>query len=191
MIQSEKFWDKNADLYSKSPVKNKVDDQKKMEVTRGYFQPHTKLFEFACGTGSTAISHAPYVDNVLAIDISSNMLAIAKEKADAVGVENVSFQQSAIEDFNQLEKPFDVVKGHSIIHFLEAPDAVIAKAYNLKNSVVCLLQIQFFWVIQKYLGNHLLPWPKCLAWHLMALIFLSKINWKSYFLKRGLQSTAG
>ena len=82
MIQSEKFWDKNADLYSKSPVKNKVDDQKKMEVTRGYFQPHTKLFEFACGTGSTAISHAPYVDNVLAIDISSNMLAIAKEKAE-------------------------------------------------------------------------------------------------------------
>ena len=42
-----------------------------------------EVLEFGCGTGGTAIIHAPYVKHIRAIDISGNMIAIAKGKAEA------------------------------------------------------------------------------------------------------------
>ena len=41
---------------------------------------------------STAISHAPYVKHIHAIDISSKMIEIAHGKVDAEKVTNVTFE---------------------------------------------------------------------------------------------------
>ncbi len=92
--QSAKFWNKFAERYSKQPVADEADYQKKLQVTREYFQPDMEVLEFGCGTGSTAITHAPYVKHILAIDISSKMIEIAQGKADAENVENVTFKRS-------------------------------------------------------------------------------------------------
>ncbi len=52
-----------------------------------------EVLEFGCGTGTTAITHAPYVKHIRAIDISSNMIEIAQRKADAKNIKNVTFEQ--------------------------------------------------------------------------------------------------
>ncbi len=98
MSTNNKFWDKIADKYAKQPIADEAAYQKKLQVTQGYFKPDWSVLEFGCGTGSTAIIHAPYVKQIRAIDISGNMIAIAKSKAEAQKINNVTFEQLTIEE---------------------------------------------------------------------------------------------
>ena len=78
MYQEASFWDRHAEGYSKRPIADDAAYQKKLKVTREYFQPDMEVLEFGCGTGSTAISHAPFVKHIRATDISSKMIEIAR-----------------------------------------------------------------------------------------------------------------
>lgn len=152
MSRTAKIWDKFADGYEKAPIRNEESYLKKMEITRSYFNEDMELFEFACGTGTTAIAHAPYVKHVTAIDISPRMLEIAKGKTEAAKIENVSFEQATIEEFNAPEKTYDAVMAHSILHLLQDPETAIAMAYKMLKpggvfvtSTACLGDGIFFW----------------------------------------------
>ena len=145
MDQSAGFWDKIAERYSQQPIADEEAYQKKLQVTRRYFQPDMEVLEIGCGTGSTAIAHAPSVKHILAIDISSNMIAIARNKADAGNVANVTFKQSTIDELNVPDQTFDAVLGLSILHLLDDRDEAIAKVHKMLKpggifvtSTVCL-----------------------------------------------------
>lgn len=131
MDRSAKFWDRIAERYARRPVSDEAAYQKKLRITRDHFRPDMRVLEFGCGTGSTAIAHAPYVGHIHAIDISANMLAIARRKATAAGVTNVTFEQATIEAFSAPEQSLDVILGLSILHLLENRDAVIEKVYRV------------------------------------------------------------
>jgi len=129
--QSTRFWDRIADRYSKRPISDDAAYQKKLQVTRQYFQPGMEVLEVGCGTGSTAITHAAFVKHILAIDISSRMIEIAQGKADAGNVENVTFERSGIEELSVSDQALDAVLGLSILHLLENKEEVIAKVYEM------------------------------------------------------------
>ena len=131
MDRSTRFWDRIAKRYSRQPIGDEAAYQNKLKVTREYFEPHMEALELGCGTGSTAIAHAPYVKHIQAIDISSKMIAIAKGKADAANVNNVSFEQSTIDELSVSDRTLDVVLGLSILHLLENKEAVIAKVHQM------------------------------------------------------------
>ncbi len=145
MRQSAKFWDKIAERYSQQPIADEAAYQKKLQVTRDYFQPDMEVLEFGCGTGSTVISHAPFVKHIHALDISSKMIEIAQGKADANNVENVTFERSTIDEFNVSDQSLDAVLGLSILHLLDNKEEVIAKVHKMLKpggifitSTVCL-----------------------------------------------------
>lgn len=145
MTDTARFWDKIAVRYSKKPVSDEAAYQKKLAVTREHFGPETSVLEFGCGTGSTAILHAPHVQHILATDISPKMIEIAKEKARAENVENVRFDVASIETLDAPDASFDVVLGLSILHLLEDMDAAIEKVFRLLkpggvfiSSTVCM-----------------------------------------------------
>ena len=131
MSPSARFWDRIAERYSKRPVADEASYQKKLEVTQTYFRPETKVLEFGCGTGSTAIVHAPHVNQILAIDISPKMIEICRRKAAQTGVDNITFDVGTIEDLDVSDGSFDVVLGLSILHLLEDKEAAIAKVHRL------------------------------------------------------------
>jgi ubiquinone/menaquinone biosynthesis C-methylase UbiE len=140
-----KFWDRMAKGYAKSKIGDEASYQHKLEVTRGYFTPDSNVMEFACGTGSTALLHAPLVGSYLAYDFSPKMIAIAQEKLDASGIENLRFEVASIQELDLEAGSLDVVMGHSILHLLEHPDTAIAKSFDLLTpggvlvtSTVCL-----------------------------------------------------
>jgi ubiquinone/menaquinone biosynthesis C-methylase UbiE len=142
---SAKFWDKLAKRYAKQPVADVASYEKKLEITRGYFRPDTQVLEFGCGTGSTAISHAPFVDHIRAIDVSEKMLEIARERAVAAGVTNITFERSTVEAMQAPDGSVDVVLGMSILHLLEDKEAAIEKVHRMLkpdgvfiSSTVCL-----------------------------------------------------
>ncbi|MDJ0616157.1 MAG: class I SAM-dependent methyltransferase [Calothrix sp. MO_192.B10] len=145
MNHSVKFWDKIAEKYSKLPITDEAAYQKKLQVTREYFKPDMEVLEFGCGTGSTAIIHAPYVKHIRAIDASSEMIKIAQGKAEAQNINNVTFEQLTIEELTVADETFDVVLGLNILHLLENKKEVIAKVYKMLKpggvfvtSTVCL-----------------------------------------------------
>ena len=131
MVRSSRFWDRIAERYSKRPISDEAAYQKKLQVTHEYFQPNMEVLEFGCGTGSTAITHAPYVKHILAIDISSKMIEIAQGKADAKNVENVTFEHSSIDELSVPDQSLDAVLGLSILHLLDNKEDVIAKVHEV------------------------------------------------------------
>jgi ubiquinone/menaquinone biosynthesis C-methylase UbiE len=131
MSSSARFWDKIALKYSKQPVRDEAAYRRKLEVTRDYLRRDMQVFEFGCGTGSTAIVHAPHVAHIHAIDISGKMIEIARRKAAAANADNVSFEVATIEDHDAPDGSCDAVMGHSILHLLEDKDAAIAKVGKL------------------------------------------------------------
>jgi len=134
MHQSAKFWDRFAERYSKQSIADEATYRKKLQVTQRYFRPEMNILEFGCGTGSTAITHAPYVKHIQAIDLSSKMIEIAQRKAEAQNVENITFARSSIDNYNIDGQSFDAVLGLSILHLLDNRDAVIAKVYGMLKS---------------------------------------------------------
>lgn len=145
MSRSTKFWDRMAKGYARRPVADEASYRKKLEITRGYVKPDMAVLEFGCGTGSTAIAHAAYVNHIQAIDLSANMLEIARSKAADAGVSNVTFQQASIDAFEAPDESFDAILGLSILHLLADRNAAIAKVYRMLkpggifvSSTVCL-----------------------------------------------------
>ena len=125
------FWNKTADRYSRRPVSDEAAYQKKLDKTREYFQPDMEVLEIGCGTGSTAIAHAPYVGHIRASDLSPRMIEIAREKAKAEGVDNVTFEASSVEGLDVPDGSIDVVMAHNILHLLDNWEQAIADIHRM------------------------------------------------------------
>ncbi len=145
MDYSISFWDRIAERYAKNPVSDDAAYQKKLAVTQQYFRRDMKVLEFGCGTGSTAMVHAPHVNSYHAIDVSSKMIEIARRKVADKPIESLSFSQTALEDFPVVDESLDAVLGMSILHLLNDRDDVIRRVYRILkpggifvSSTVCL-----------------------------------------------------
>ena len=167
MVQSERFWDRLASRYSRTPVSDEAAYQKKLQVTRGYFRPDMEVLEFGCGTGSTAIVHAPYVKHIRAIDISSSMIEIAQGKADAKGIGNVTFAHLSMDELELADQTLDVVLGLNILHLLDNWDKTLPRVYNMLkpgglfvSSTACIADMNMFFRFIASLGNFLLLIPQ-------------------------------
>ena len=126
-----KFWNRLAKRYARAPVRHEDDYQEKLRKTREYLTPDSNVFEFGCGTGSTAIAHAPFVRHIHATDYSTQMIEIARGKAEAAGIGNISFD---VADFYQMDMSpdrFDMVMGHSILHLLEDVPLAISRVRSM------------------------------------------------------------
>ncbi|MDY6920034.1 MAG: class I SAM-dependent methyltransferase [Pseudomonadota bacterium] len=147
MDKSIRYWNRIAERYARQPIANEAEYQKKLEVTRGYLKPEMRVLEFGCGTGSTALLHAPLVREYIAIDLAPNMIAIAERKRAESGLDNLQFQVAALEDFAGQTESFDAVLGLNILHLVEDRDQAIALVSQLLkpggvfvSSTACLKQ---------------------------------------------------
>jgi ubiquinone/menaquinone biosynthesis C-methylase UbiE len=131
MNASAKFWNKVADGYAKQPIADEAAYQKKLQVTREYLQPSMNVLEFGCGTGSTALLHAPYVHHIRAIDFSAKMIEIAQAKAAEQNIQNVTFEQASIDQLSVPDGTYDAVLGLNVLHLLANKEAAIAKVYQM------------------------------------------------------------
>ena len=131
MNREKKFWDKRADKYSQRPVADEETYQKKLAITREYFRPDSKVLEIGCGTGSTALVHAPYVGHLRATDLSTRMIEIAQGKADAAGIGNVTFEALGVDELDVPDASLDVVMAHNVLHLIDDWQDVIAAVHRM------------------------------------------------------------
>jgi ubiquinone/menaquinone biosynthesis C-methylase UbiE len=142
---SPKFWDKVADKYSRQKIGDEESYQKKLEKSQSYFRPDMELLEFGCGTGGTAIIHAPHVKHIRAIDISPKMIESAESRGATANVHNVDFEVQTIENLNAPDESFDAILGLSIMHLVQDKETVLDKVFRLLkpsgvfiSSTVCM-----------------------------------------------------
>ena len=131
MADLSAFWDRQADRYAAQPIADEDAYRTKLARTQAHFTPDMDIFEFGCGTGGTAITHAPHVRSVHAVDFSARMLDIARERAGQAGVGNVRFEQGDITRMAIAPSSYDMVLGLSILHLLRDKDAVIARVFDI------------------------------------------------------------
>jgi ubiquinone/menaquinone biosynthesis C-methylase UbiE len=131
MDREAAFWNKLADKYSRRPIADEAGYQKKLEVARRYFKPDMEVLEIGCGTGTTAIAHAPFVGHIRATDLSTRMVGIAKDKAKAAGIDNVTFEALSVDALDVPDASIDVVMAHSVLHLLEDKEQVIANVHKM------------------------------------------------------------
>jgi ubiquinone/menaquinone biosynthesis C-methylase UbiE len=126
-----RFWDRIANKYARSPISDEDTYRKKLQITQDYLRPDMEVLEFGCGTGSTALVHAPYVKHIQAIDISAKMIEIAKAKTRKDPIANVTFRVAEIDTFEAPDVCCDAVLGLSILHLLENRDEAISKVFAM------------------------------------------------------------
>ncbi|UJW87698.1 class I SAM-dependent methyltransferase [Devosia sp. SL43] len=131
MAEASRFWDRMADKYARQPIADEAAYRTKLQATQRYFRPDMEVLDFGCGTGGTAIIHAPFVRHITAIDFSEGMLDIARTKAREARVDNVSFERADIGDMAEEHGRYDAILGLSILHLLPDKAAVIAKVFRM------------------------------------------------------------
>ena len=124
-VRDARFWDRIAPRYAKSTISDQASYKRKLQETAALMRPEMQVLEIGCGTGSTALHHSANVAHIHATDLAEGMLDIARTKAAAAGVQNVTFSQRAAEDIPVDWGQFDMIMSHSILHLLRDPAHVI------------------------------------------------------------------
>jgi ubiquinone/menaquinone biosynthesis C-methylase UbiE len=130
-VNDAKFWDRIARKYAADPIADMAGYERTLEQTRHYLKGDETAFEFGCGTGTTALKLAPFVARIVATDISGEMIAIAREKAQAEGCANAAFEVTRPEAVPWPDGSFDVAFGFNVLHLVDNREAALRGVHRL------------------------------------------------------------
>ncbi len=131
MYKSEKFWDKSATGYDKEEMKDKEVRNKILQKIKGYLKKEDNVLDYGCATGILANEIASNVNKVYGIDISSEMVRIAQNKANELHIKNVQYSHTTIFDENYRSGDFDMILAVYMLHLLEDLPKVLERIYEL------------------------------------------------------------
>lgn len=151
-----RFWNRIAARYARKPVPDQQVYETKLAKTDSYLKPDDHVLEIGCGTGTTAIHHAPNVAHIRATDISAEMIDIARAKAREAGVNNVDFEVASVDDLRAAPNSFDVVLAHSILHLVPDVNRVLLQLHKMLKPGGLLISstpcIRDFMPLFRYIG---------------------------------------
>lgn len=133
LTDAETFWDRAAFKYAKRPIKDIRAYKQTMERTCSYLTQRDNVLELGCGTGSTAMLLAGSVNRITASDISSAMIAIARDKAADHNIDNIEFRRATPFDTGFQDRAYDAVLAFNLLHLMEDTKATIARVNSLLN----------------------------------------------------------
>jgi ubiquinone/menaquinone biosynthesis C-methylase UbiE len=126
-----RFWDRSARKYAATSIADPAGYERTLQRTLHFLGAGDTVFEFGCGTGTTALRVAPSVGRIVATDISGTMIAIAREKADAEGCTNALFEVGTPENAPWLDETFDAALGFNILHLIAGREAALKGVHRL------------------------------------------------------------
>ena len=86
-----------------------------------------RVLDVACGPGIITAALAPVVREVVALDVTPEMLAKARQRCAEAGLTNVSFREASATALPFPDASFDTVVTRLSIHHFEAPDGPVAE----------------------------------------------------------------
>jgi ubiquinone/menaquinone biosynthesis C-methylase UbiE len=126
-----RFWDRTARRYAADPIKDLVGYNRTIDRTCELLDPTDVIVEIGCGTGMTALKLAPFVFHIVASDVSSEMIAIAREKALAEACTNVTFKVAAASGLEQADDSCDAVLAFNLLHLVVDRPALLDRIFRM------------------------------------------------------------
>jgi ubiquinone/menaquinone biosynthesis C-methylase UbiE len=122
------FWDKAAPKYAKDAISDMDAFTVTLDRMKEILEPHHRVLEIGCGTGSTALELAPGVDRYVGTDISAKMIEIAQDKQLGDTPAHLRFAVHEAEDIPAA--PHDVIIALNLLHLVPNIDVVLDRIYE-------------------------------------------------------------
>ena len=106
-------------------------------------RPFRSLLDLGTGTGRMLELFGPEIERGLGIDLSLDMLPLARDRLERAGLRNCSVRQGDIYDLPLANDSFDVVILHQVLHFLEDGARAIHEAARVLRPGGRLLVVDF------------------------------------------------
>ena len=97
-------------------------------------RPLGRLLDVGTGTGRMAELFEPLADNVAALDNSPEMLRLARARLQHLAPGRVELVQGDFAALPFAEAAFDTVLFHQVLHYAQAPEAVLAEAARVTRA---------------------------------------------------------
>jgi ubiquinone/menaquinone biosynthesis C-methylase UbiE len=126
------LWDKMAAGYDGRTL-DRFEDAYDQSIQRtiAALEPSDRVLEIGCGTGIITLGIAPHVAGVTGTDISPEMIAVARKKAQSRDVDNVSFRVADGYDLPFDTESFDAVLVFNTLHVVKEPETLLKEARRL------------------------------------------------------------
>jgi ubiquinone/menaquinone biosynthesis C-methylase UbiE/DNA-binding transcriptional ArsR family regulator len=106
-------------------------------------QPFRALLDLGTGTGRILELFGPKIERGLGIDLSLDMLSLARARIERAGLKNCSVRQGDIYDLALPTTSFDAVVIHQVLHFLDDGARAIREAARVLEPGGRLLVVDF------------------------------------------------
>jgi ubiquinone/menaquinone biosynthesis C-methylase UbiE/DNA-binding transcriptional ArsR family regulator len=106
-------------------------------------KPIRSLLDLGTGTGRMLELFGPDIERGLGLDLSLDMLALARARLDRAGLKHCSVRHGDIYDLALPRDSFDVVIIHQVLHFLDDSAHAIAEAARVLRPGGRLLVVDF------------------------------------------------
>ena len=106
-------------------------------------KPIRSLLDLGTGTGRMLELFGPDIERGLGLDLSLDMLALARARLDRAGLKHCSVRHGDIYDLALPRDSFDVVIIHQVMHFLDDSARAIAEAARVLRPGGRLLVVDF------------------------------------------------
>ena len=106
-------------------------------------KPFRSLLDLGTGTGRMLEMFGPDIERELGLDLSLDMLLLARDRLERAGLRNCSVRQGDIYDLPLANDSFDVVIVHQVLHFLDDGARAIREAARVLRPGGRLLVVDF------------------------------------------------
>lgn len=113
--------------YAVSPIHAQGPDLQRMLATAAV-APHERVLDVGCGAGHTALTFAPHAREVVALDITAQMLDVVRQLASQRGLSNLGYQLGAAESLPFEDASFELVTSRYCAHHYADPTRATSEA---------------------------------------------------------------
>lgn len=114
-------------------------------------KPFRSLLDLGTGTGRMLEMFGPDIERGLGLDLSLDMLLLARDRLERAGLRNCSVRQGDIYELPLANDSFDVVILHQVLHFLDDGARAIREAARVLRPGGRLLVVDFALHEQEFL----------------------------------------
>lgn len=138
-IHQAQFWNRIARKYAADPIADLPGYEHSLRRTQALLNAQQDVLEVGCGTGTSALRLAGGTRSYLATDLSSEMIAIAREKLLAQPVPQLRFEVAQADASTQAGRdtpakpapPYDVVLAFNTLHLVPDLDRTLSRLRDL------------------------------------------------------------
>jgi SAM-dependent methyltransferase len=124
------FWDRIAESYAAKPLPNPESTRAKLDILRTQIAAGHRVVDVGCGTGTIVLRLADTGAELHGLDISPDMVRIARGKAVDQGADPERFQVGSFDSDRFDPGSLDAVLAFNIVHLVTDVDAALEHAFR-------------------------------------------------------------